>query len=161
PAAVLGIPPVAQQTPEWCWAASAQMVFQYLGFPNLNQVGNYQCGVVAAQGGQCMANCAYCLNGGGTTQRIAVVMQMYALLAQQMTGFQSPNFQPRSAGILSPQQITSYIDGNTPVIAGITPSSIPYPPGMGFSQHAVVIVGYDTSAGGFNVVINDPYPYPF
>jgi peptidase C39-like protein len=158
--AMLGISPVAQQTPEWCWAASAQMVFQHFGFPNLNPAGNYQCGVVAAQGGPCIANCGFCLNAGGTTYRVAAVMQMYAVFAQQMTGFQSPNFRPQTSGILSPHQIISQIDNGGPIIAGITPSGVPYPPGLGFSQHAVVIVGYTGNAGNFNVIINDPYPYP-
>jgi hypothetical protein len=107
-----------------------------------------------------MANCGLCLNAGGTTQRIAAVMQLYAALARQMTGFFDPNFRVQTLGILAPQQIVSQINSRTPIVAGISPGSVPYPPGLGVSQHAVVIVGYDDTAGSFKVVINDPYPYP-
>ncbi len=155
----LAIDPVAQRTPLWCWAAAAQMVLEHYGFPNLNPAGDFQCGVVGAQGGYCAANCALCLNSGGTTARIAAVMNQYVMLARQMTGFRNPDFRIGLAGILSPQQIIDSIDGDAPVLAGISPSGVPYPPGAGFSQHAVVIVGYDGDERNLSVIINDPYPY--
>jgi hypothetical protein len=155
----LDIDPIAQQAPEWCWAAAAQMVLTHYRFPNLNQVGNYQCGVVGAQGGMCAANCALCLGAGGTTQRIAAVLVNYAQVATAMTGFQGEGFHPRTGGIMSPGQIIADIDNGAPILAGITPTGIPYPPGLGFSQHAVVIVGYEGDEENLAVIINDPYPY--
>jgi hypothetical protein len=158
-AAVLPIAPVAQQTPEWCFAASAAMIFEYLGYPNLNQVGNYQCAVVAAQGGPCMANCGMCLNAGGTMQRVALIMQSYAMMAQQLTGYQNPSVILQFRGILSPAEIARQIDNDGPILAGISPGQIPYPPGFGVSQHAVVVVGYEGNPNGFAVILNDPFPY--
>ncbi len=158
-ATVLHIDPTAQQTPEWCWAAASTMVLVHYHFPNLNQVGNYQCGVVGAQGGPCVVNCGLCLGAGGTTQRIAAVIRTYAVVAAQMTGFTNPDFNPQTAGILSPDEIIESIDDDAPILAGITPNGIPFPPGLGFSQHAVVIVGYEGDASRLDVIINDPFPY--
>ncbi len=156
----LGVDPIAQQTPEWCWAAASEMVLSYYNVPNLNPGRNYQCGVVGAQGGMCRINCAMCLNGGGTTQRVAEVIKAYVKAAAMMADFNDGDINIRTTGILSPQRIIDTIDADAPIIAGITPNSIPYPPGMGFSQHAVVIVGYDGNPGNLRVIINDPYPYP-
>jgi len=38
-AKTLAIAPIAQQSPVWCWAASAQMVFTYYGLPSLSNGG--------------------------------------------------------------------------------------------------------------------------
>jgi hypothetical protein len=141
----LAINPVVQQAPGWCWAAAAQMVLAHYGFPNLNPNGNYQCGVVSAQGGSCSANCGFCLNPAGSNQRVAAVIQAYAQSAAQARGFASPNFQPRLYGILPPQEIIRAVDNNAPILAGISPTLL-IPPGLGLSQHAVVIVGY---SGGY------------
>ncbi|SJZ76447.1 Peptidase_C39 like family protein [Enhydrobacter aerosaccus] len=159
-AKTLDIDPVAQQTPEWCWAAASQMVLSYYNAPNLNPGGNFQCGVVGAQGGMCSYNCGMCLGAGGTTQRIAAVIQAYLMAAQMMTGFNDPGLHISTTGVLSPQEIIDMIDNDAPIIAGISPGSIPYPPGLGFSQHAVVVVGYTGTANALNVILNDPYPYP-
>lgn len=157
----LSISPVAQQTPVWCWAAAAEMVFDHYGFPNLNPGGNFQCAIVAAQGGPCFTNCGLCINAGGSTQRIAQVMRQYAAAARHYTGYVNPDFRPRTKGIMTRQEIIDTIDGGAPIIAGITPSGVPFPPGAGFSQHAVVIVGYEGAGNGFEVIVNDPYPYPY
>lgn len=159
-AAVLPISPVAQQTPEWCFAASAAMIFEYLGYPNLNQFGNYQCAVVAAQGGACMANCGMCLNAGGTMQHVALIMQSYATMAQRLVGYQNPSVILQFRGILPPAEIAHQIDNDGPILAGISPGQIPFPPGFGVSQHAVVVVGYESHPNGFDVILNDPFPYP-
>jgi hypothetical protein len=160
-ASELDITPVAQETSEWCWAASAEMVFTHYGVPNLNPGGNFQCAVVGAQGGPCAANCALCLNGGGTTQRIAVVLRQYMNFARAMTGYTNSDISIRTHGILSKSQIIKSIDDDAPIIAGVSPTGIAYPPGMGFSEHAVVIVGYEAGEGdndSLTLIINDPFP---
>lgn len=161
-AKVLPVPIVMQQTPEWCFAASASMIFEYFGFPNLNPAGDFQCGIVGAQGGVCAANCAAlpCLGGGGTVPHVAAIMRTYATVAQQRTGFSDSSVRLGETGILTPEQIRGQIDNNGPVMAGISPSGVPFPPGLGVSEHAVVIVGYEGDENDFKVIINDPYPYP-
>jgi hypothetical protein len=157
----LGIQPIAQQAPEWCWAAASEMVLSYYEVPNINPGGNYQCGIVGAQGGMCSMNCGMCLNGGGTTHRVAAVMQFYVRATSIVAGFDANDLRIRTTGILSPQRIIDTIENDDPIIAGISPNSIPYPPGLGMSQHAVVIVGYEGDRNSLDVIVNDPYPYPF
>jgi hypothetical protein len=149
-----------QEAPEWCFAASAEMILRYLEYPNVNADGNYQCGIVGAQGGICSIKCGVCLDGGRTTQRVAEIMQMYADFAYRVTGYQNPKVRINVVGILSSRQIVSQIDQQGPILAGISPGQIQYPAGLGISQHAVVIVGYEGTPESLNVVINDPYPYP-
>jgi Peptidase_C39 like family len=159
-ATVLPVPVIIQEAPEWCFAASAEMIFRYLGYPNANAAGNYQCGIVGAQGGICSIKCDVCLDGGRTTQRVAEIMQMYADFAYRVTGYANPGVRINVFGILSSRQIISQIDQRGPILAGISPGQIRYPAGLGISQHAVVIVGYEGTPESLNVVINDPYPYP-
>jgi hypothetical protein len=158
-AAELAIAPVIQQTPEWCWAAAAEMVLRHFRFPDLNPAGNYQCAIVGAQGGACARDCSLCLSGGGTTQRIAGVIRQYAELTRALTGFVVPGFDPRTAGILSPRQIAAAIDRGAPLLAGVSPQAPPTAPGLGLSRHAVVIEGYLAHGDSFAVIVNDPFPY--
>ena len=44
-AKTLSIQPIAQEEPDWCYAASTQMIFVYYGLPSFNQA-DYQCGIV-------------------------------------------------------------------------------------------------------------------
>jgi hypothetical protein len=159
-AKMLHVPPVAQQRAELCWAAAAEMILSYYGVPNLNPVGNYQCAIVAAQGSPCNIYCGMpmCLAGGGTAQRIAAVLRQYVLWASQISR-SSARLKIHNRGILSPQEISSSIDNGSPILAGISPQ-MPLPPGLGLSQHAVVIIGYENTSRGFEVVFNDPSPYP-
>jgi len=57
-----------------------------------------------------------------------------------------------------PHEIIRSIDNNAPILAGISPT-LGIPPGLGLSQHAVVIVGYSGGAANLEVLVNDPYPY--
>src|SRR5215472_2504089 len=158
-AKILYVFPVAQQRPGWCWAASAEMILSYYGIPNVNPVGNYQCAVVAAQGSPCDINCGMpiCLAGGGTAERIAAALRQYVLWAGQILR-SSIQLKIHNRGILSPREISSSIDYGSPILAGISPQ-MPFPPGLGLSQHAVVIIGYENTSRGFEVVFNDPSPY--
>jgi hypothetical protein len=158
-AKVLPVAVIIQEVPEWSFAASSAMILQYLGYPNANATGNYQCGIVGAQGGICSINCSACLDGGGTTQRVAGIMQMYVDFVHRAMGYMNPRVHLNLAGILSSQQIISQIDQQGPILAGISPDHIPYPANLGISQHAVVIVGYEGTPENLNVVINDPYLY--
>jgi hypothetical protein len=54
----LDISPTFQQTPVWCWAASAEMVLTYYDIPDLNPVGDFQCAIAALVSPACVNNCA-------------------------------------------------------------------------------------------------------
>lgn len=156
----LNIAPVAQQESQWCWAASAGMVLRHLGVPNLDPTGNYQCGVVSAQGGFCFGNCRACSQPGGTTQRIAAVIRSYLAFAGRMTGYRNSAIVVQSRGIMTPAEIAAHIDHGTPIIAGISPNGVGFPSGYGISEHVVVIEGYNgnVAARKFKLLVNDPMP---
>jgi hypothetical protein len=61
---------------------------------------------------------------------------------RQLTGFSPPNLRIQTSGILSAQQITASINSGAPILMGISPQGLPFPPGLAFSEHAVVIEGY-------------------
>jgi hypothetical protein len=151
---ILAIQPVSQETPDWCWLASGQMIFQFFGIPAVNP--NYQCGIIGVfEGPQsaCFYNCAVCDFGGGSAQNVALMLQYYSAYAtngQAELAFQfAPNY-------LDFQDIQANINSNSPILAGI---NVGNPVMFGNSGHLVVIAGYQVQSGQDNVVVNDPFPY--
>lgn len=157
----LGIAPTLQQTPVWCWAASAEMVFKYYGLPNINPGGNYQCGLIAAwfAGTPCAVDCSLCVVPVGVMSNMQQVINGYGLYVQSI-GYQSRVlssalvFRP-----LSRTELAAEISSGRPVIVGINT-------GGGFalpnaSQHIAVVVGYDFTAGKQSVIVNDPFPFQY
>ena len=158
----LNIRPMAQQTPVWCWAAVSEMVLKHYRFPNLNQTGNYQCGIVGSLGGICVANCGACVTSIGSTFQMSNVIANYQNLSDiYLPHHQGRYFHVSPVGRLSPSEIVAEIGEGDPVVAGISPSGMGalYPPGM--SEHVVLVVGYHKSSSGFRVLVNDPMPYAY
>jgi hypothetical protein len=160
---VLSIQPIAQEETDWCYAASAQMIFIYYGLPSVNSA-NYQCGVVAVfnayvypQYPQCAGDCTLCAQvGGGLLDTIQQLIDQYGVIANQ-GGFQSRVLTSTEAFYpLDMQTIIDEISAGRPILAGITPGGYPYPD---VSQHAVVIVGFDTTGASPLLIVNDPFPY--
>ena len=154
----LSVAPIAQQTEVWCWAASAEMIFRYYNLPNLNPVGNYQCGIVAAYYGSnstCSINCFTCVSAIGPMSNAKLLIDGYGVVAQQFT-----NSRVLSSilifSALTFNDTAREIDASRPIIAGISPQGYSYP---NISQHIVAIVGYQNSNGTQLVVVNDPFPY--
>jgi hypothetical protein len=160
----LNITPIAQQSPEWCYAASSAMILDYLGVPDINPGGDYQCGVVGARGGPCSADCRWCAyEGGGTSSQIAAIIRNYIAIARARFGY-TDHISISVGGRLSKDEIKDNIDSNHPIFAGISPTTGGFPGCVGCSEHAVVIEGYngDPDDDDFTVIVNDPYPptYP-
>jgi hypothetical protein len=153
----LGMVPIAQQTPVWCWAATAEMVFRHFGLPSVNGFGNYQCGIVAAYfGGACATNCGLCVSPIASMFELNRVLVQYGVVARQL-GLTSPLLATRLLfRSLSMTEIREEIDNNRPIVAGITAGGFPFP---NIAQHVTVIVGYETSAAGTFLFVNDPFPY--
>jgi hypothetical protein len=155
----LPISPVYQQTPEWCWAATAQMVFAYDGLPDLNGSGNYQCGIVAAAFGPnsvCWTNCGACVTGIGSMSNMQNLVNGYGVLAVQL-GIPSPVLSSSLLfSYLSYQQVKTEILGSRPIVIGISPTGFSLP---NISEHVALIVGFDESSGTPSLIINDPYPF--
>jgi hypothetical protein len=159
--AMLNIPDVFQQTSEWCWLASAQMILQHYNVPPVNGI-SYQCGIMGAITGpssQCFYDCSQCVFGSGSDAESAAVLSQYTQIIQQ---YYYPQVRvPQVSGSLvesevPPEEIAAQLDAGHPIELGITPSG----PFQGQAQHAVVVVGYDaTTPGQFEMVINDPFPY--
>jgi hypothetical protein len=158
-AKTLPIAPIAQQTPVWCWAATAEMVFRYYSVPNLNQYGNYQCGIVAVYfGGQCAQNCGLCVAPIQGMAQLNLLINDYDLVARQL-GVPSPDVRSQIRySALEVSEVAREIEAGRPIIAGITAGGFPFP---NFSQHVVVIVGYDLSGSEPYLIVNDPFPYNF
>lgn len=152
----LPIAPLQQQTNEWCWAASASMVLQYLNMPALN--ADYQCGIVAYTFSQipaCLVNCFNCPVAAGQFDNIARVIGQYGAFARTI-GIRSPNVHGRwDNRALTWAELTDSIDKGSPILAGISANGFSNP--MLEPQHAVVIVGYDATSGVDLIYVNDPW----
>ncbi|HXB55380.1 MAG TPA: C39 family peptidase [Vicinamibacteria bacterium] len=158
---ILPIQPTIQETPVWCWAAAGEMVLRYYGLPNVNPGGDYQCGIVASwfvsAYPECSYNCALCQFTIGPMSNEYQVITLYGVFLRSL-GVPS---RVLSASLvfraLSADEIKAEVDARRPIVVGIAP-------GGGFalpnaSQHIAVLVGYDLSASGQYVVVNDPFPF--
>ena len=151
---VLPIAPVMQETPDWCWLAGGQMVFQYFQVPAVNP--NYQCGIIAAFAGvysPCWYDCSLCPFAAGSNENISLMLQEYAQVATN--GTETLTFQYAPSPLAQPQ-VQAELDAKRPILVGINPSGTVI---FSESQHVVVVVGYQEQNGQFNVVVNDPFPF--
>jgi hypothetical protein len=144
------------------------MIFRYYGVP-ANDPVNYQCGEARFQGafptgipnqpftGPCWMSCGACAKvGTGPVQGILNMLNQYPVLMRIVTGdTSSPILQPpQTAAAVPPATIKSEIGAGDPLIAGISPHSLPLPPGL--AEHAVPIVGYRQDGNGSSSMIRFP-----
>jgi len=147
---------IVQQSPVWCWAATASMALELLGVPDINPARNYQCGVVAAAFPDCDDDCTKCVTRLGPLSRLVDVLDRYSALTNAPSSVFSPNY----ASYPQWDRIRQSLDRAYPVIAGISPDGRPADPAQ--SQHAILITGYDDNYRGTGekwVIVRDPYPY--
>jgi Peptidase_C39 like family len=151
---------VTQQTPVWCWAATASMALQQLGFADINPGRNYQCGVVAAAFPVCDDDCTKCVTSLKSMEKFVRLLDRYRDLSREAAPGPSKLFSPNYVANPRWNRIKHSLDLSFPVIAGISPDGRPADPGE--SQHTVLITGYDDDYRGTGedwVIIRDPYPY--
>jgi hypothetical protein len=157
----LGIKPVIQKTPVWCWLAVGEMVFKYYGVPNVNPAGIYQCGIIGSLVGvyhPCNRDCSLCEQPARSLQNIQIMLRTYPVTASQANPYLSvPPLRSESKyTYLSEAEIRTDIDDESPIIAGINPSGFATP---GSSQHVALIVGYEQTKGKLILTVNDPFPF--
>jgi hypothetical protein len=156
---VIALNPIAQQTEVWCWAAVSEMILRYNGLPNLNQAGNYQCGIVAAYYGPlstCWRNCFTCISTIGGMTEIQKIVNQYGTVANNL-GVPSRNLSSTLVfRNLTLQEVANDIKSNRPIIAGISPNEFALP---NLSQHVTVIIGYDATGIVPMLIVNDPFPF--
>ena len=152
---------IAQQTPSWCWAATASMALKLRGFPDINPGSNYQCGVVAAAFPECDDDCSRCDEPLGTMISFVGLLNRYRDLALSLSRGPVPQLSPDYVAHPGLARIKRSLDLSYPVIAGISPGAAPALPED--AAHAVLITGYRDDYLGSGepwVMVRDPYPYP-
>ena len=152
---------IKQETPSWCWAASASMALKFLGFPDINEASNYQCGVVAATFPECEDDCSRCDVALDQMPSFVELLQRYRHRASldQPDRLQA-SLRPNYVAYPEFARIKRSIDRFYPVIGGISMGQGPTDPAL--AQHAILITGYDDNHRGTGepwVVVMDPYPY--
>jgi hypothetical protein len=160
----LQIPPVYQKTPVWCWLAVGEMVHKYFGLPTLNPSGDYQCGLVATLAGPnsaCWGNCGNCVgaagNYGPVNAVVADMIRRYPEMLRSLNRYDGPTLTVQwRYSALNNQEIVNEIDARRPVILGISPSG--YPQNVQ-SEHVALLIGYEATNAGMNVIVNDPFPF--
>jgi len=148
----LGISPVYQRTPVWCWAAVGEMVFEHFGVENINPAGNYQCGILALLHPICNQNCLNCVVPAASLATMNNMLTQYPRVAGQVTRTSTTIATRVSSQRLSLSMLQSELDAGRPVVAGISPSGYKV---SGISEHVALIVGYD----GADLIVNDPFPF--
>jgi hypothetical protein len=130
----LGVPPVAQQTGVWCWAAVAEQIIRW-------KRGHSppQCALVALAYGQVVAPCC----GGLPQCQVTGSLQQIQYLISQFGGGSTTLAPPTTPDVLH-----ATLAVRRPIIMAVRAS--PY------SQHMVVIRGMRCGPGGPELLINDP-----
>lgn len=152
----LSIPAVEQQTNVWCWLAVGEMIFRHLGVANPNPTDNYQCGIIGSLSfvhQNCGYNCfnSACIIPSGSNYNTVRMLRDYSWTQQQKV------FQCSEGQELTMDQIMANIDGNKPIMAGLSYYRRVYHSG---AEHVSLITGYDRNSSGDFVIVNDPFPYP-
>jgi len=165
PGSTLDIDPVFQETPEWCWVATGQMIFNYFDIPMINPDG--QCGIVSLWGarvtpnglfGPCMANCRACPFPAGQVATIKAMLQQYPLMAGAITRQPVAPLRFQGGAALTREQVRDEIDASRPILVGISPSGNP----VFGPQHVALIVGYESDANdNLFLIVNDPFPFSY
>ena len=165
---ILTIRPAMQKTGSWCWLATGEMLFRYYGVPS-NHPTDFQCGEARGQGavptgsqgqsafsGPCWANCYACGNvGAGTIRGIYNLITQYPQIVSRTAGNTRLLQAKFSTTALPIASVEAQIDAGHPIAAGISPNAGFLPPGV--SEHAILIVGYDSASS--TLTVNDPFPY--
>jgi hypothetical protein len=153
----LSIDPVFQETPVWCWAAVGEMVFRHYDVPNINPVGDYQCGIASQMLPSCEYSCANCVSSAGSLIYMNNVLIRYPKIAQFRTGIPTGTISSSPVyRALTRAEIEEEIDNGRPIVAGISPTGFP---AGGTSQHVALIIGYEEDDDQFILIVNDPFPY--
>ncbi len=150
---VLDIPPVAQRTPVWCWAAVGEMVFQYYGVANINPAGIFQCGIVALLHPACNMNCGNCVVPAGSLETMDQMLTRYPQTANRVSNRLTRITTEVDRSALDLSDVKKEIRAERPIVTGISPSG--YTVYASVSEHVALIVGYDND----DLIVNDPFPY--
>lgn len=159
----LGIAPIFQLAPMWCWATCGEMIFRYYNVPNVNPADIYQCGIIGYMlGGVCNINCALCnMVGAPNSAFIQRMIRDYSSAASKKT-IRLSSQHKNSA--LSFDEVKKEIDAKHPIIAGINTSGID----KRMTEHVSVVMGYNENKvkqkDGKEVTckyikVNDPFPF--
>lgn len=157
----LSIPPVAQESPVWCWVTVGEMVFRYYDVPNVNPFGDYQCGIIGARFGPatpCWNNCRACQVPAGNPAEITRMLLEYPVFAGRVVNQPVPGLLSRRVvSAITRDRGKQEIDDGRPIIVGINPSG----GSSAVSAHVALIIGYEEEDGAFLLTINDPFPYQY
>jgi hypothetical protein len=161
----LGIAPVQQATPVWCWLAVGEMLFRKLGVPAVNP--HYQCGVIGAisiatNQDDCARDCRRCAFPAGTASTVLGMLVDYPRRAALLSGRSAPRVFATHADALTPPELRRELEAGRPVLAGINPGLLgggAAPDGFAASAHVALIVGYAERDGKLWLLVNDPFPF--
>jgi len=157
---VLPIAPVTQATPVWCWLAVGEMVFRYFDVPAVNE--HFQCGLIGAISigtakDICASDCTKCTVPGGDATTVTAMLTEYPRRASLLKKLKSPRLFVSHGNVLTVDEVRKELDGDRPILAGISPAGRPQ--AFGPSAHVALIVGYENVDGGLRLVVNDPFPF--
>ncbi len=156
----LGIAPVQQATPVWCWLAVGEMLFRKLDVPAVN--GHYQCGVIGAMSiasnqAQCAQDCRLCSFPAGDASTLMGMLIDYPRRAAQLSGRRAPRLFVTHDDALPPRDLRHELDQGRPVVVGINPQGAPA--AFSASAHVALITGYAVRDGVLWLLVNDPFPF--
>jgi hypothetical protein len=181
-AKILPVEPVIQERSEWCWVACGEMLFTYKKVCPVNP-NSYQCGIVGLINQPndfplhtvptpCLNDCRYCNFPAPTDKAIEDMVFYYPILAARFYNMNNIDHSGLGCDLkadmftldnvtyapLDTDALMQSIDISVPILAGINASAAGLPSHVD-PNHAVLIIGYESTPNGFFLIVNDPEPY--
>jgi hypothetical protein len=153
----LHIPPLFQERPDWCWAATGEMLLKYYAVPALGQT-DYQCGIAQSQN-FCKEthNCLECTLPPADDAGMVNLLQGYSAAAMPAGSSEAIALTARAkVGRLSEEEVKRELDAGRPIIVGLSPSGFKVEEA---AVHMALIVGYKEGSDDLILVVNDPFPF--
>lgn len=153
----LHIPPLFQERPDWCWAATGEMLLKYYAVPALGQT-DYQCGIAQSQN-LCKENqnCLECTLPAADDAGMVNLLQRYPAAAIQAGSSEAIALTARAkVGRLSEEEVKRELDAGRPIIVGLSPSGFKVEEA---AEHMALLVGYKDGSDELTLIVNDPFPF--
>lgn len=153
----LHVPPIFQERPDWCWAATAEMLLKYYYVPALHQT-DYQCGIARSRS-HCQENphCLDCTLPAADDGVMLNLLQRYPSAAIRAGSGGTIALTARSkVGRLFEEEVKQELDAGRPILVGLSPSGFRIEEA---TEHMALIVGYREGSDDLTLIVNDPFPF--
>ncbi|HVJ43683.1 MAG TPA: hypothetical protein VM639_19430 [Dongiaceae bacterium] len=153
----LNVDPVIESQPGRSWAAVGEMVMRYYSAPNTGPNDDYQCGIANFLTGQRMSEDCAAPAKMTALQATQKVIADYLTYAYKFFDEDPRNMAFQQGKVLPPDELIHELEFERPIVVAIEPPKMS--DADKDTKEVALIVGYQGTADGLQVIVNDPRSY--